>query len=211
MGGVHCGTMEWNSLKIWPKNERKVLMSRVRAKNADRNNTALLRLFQVVSTGIRHQLPIKIPCYCVAEAFLWPMESMCVHSVSLRLSQCQQDRWLWGLIAGLLLWVFSIVIQLKRSVTLRFSILAVCLWQYFLTGVSYSSWTPSSLFAASRIWWVPFRHQRQWQRLVPQSWRSWTQTPVDRVHRAAQGRWNRFLILAWVLCTILPISFCLYS
>lgn len=133
MGGVKSiGTTEWNSLKIWPKNERKVLMSRVRAKNhADRNNTALLRLFQVVSAGIRHQLPIKIPCYCVAEAFCdrWnPCVSTVCHYDS---ASVNTDRWLWGLIAGLFLWFLSIVIQLKRSVTLRFSILGSSLMTVF--------------------------------------------------------------------------------
>lgn len=39
--------------------------------------------------GLRHQLPIKIPVYCVAEVFLWLMEPMCVRNVSLQVSRCQ--------------------------------------------------------------------------------------------------------------------------
>lgn len=39
--------------------------------------------------GMRHQLPIKIPVYCVAEVFLWLMEPMCVRNVSLQVSWCQ--------------------------------------------------------------------------------------------------------------------------
>lgn len=46
------------------------MMTPVQAKARERNCTAPLQLFGLVSADIRHQFSIKIPVYCVAEAFL---------------------------------------------------------------------------------------------------------------------------------------------
>lgn len=43
-------------------------------------------------------------------------------------------------------------------------------------------------FLAPWVWWVPPGHKCQRQRVVPKSTGPRAQTPVDRLHRAAQGQ-----------------------
>lgn len=44
------------------------------------------------------------------------------------------------------------------------------------------------IFLASWVWWVPAGHKCKWQRVVPKNTRLGSQTAVDWIHWAAQGK-----------------------